>query len=126
MESPVYEFLSQNRDEHKGLIRINATSGHGMSLIYWLVIIIFSIIGSNYFILSAFGWHHFFVAISYLLSDKTTSTSDMVCVLEPDKFIYTETESRNTWKDLRSSIGLAIANILFATLLLSVALYLIR
>jgi len=118
VESPVYEFLTKNRIKYEGLIRINSASGHALSLIYWVIFIIaFSVIGSNYFILCAFAWHHGFLAISYLLSDKTTSTSDMVCVLEPDKFIYTETESRNTLKDLFAGIGLAIVNILFATLL---------
>ena len=129
VESPVYEFLSQNRAKYKGLIRINAASGHAISLIYWIIsIIAFSIIGSNYFILSAFMLHHivivcfdFFGYKTFLANHKTTSKvtggSDMVGIFRPDKFIYIKTESRDTRKDLLMSIGFAFVNILSAVLL---------
>jgi len=127
VESPVYEFLSQNRAKYKGLIRINAASGHAISLIYWIIsIIAFSIIGSNYFILSAFMLHHivivcfdFFGYKTFLANHKTTSKvtggSDMVGIFRPDKFIYIKTESKNTKNGLFVSIFLAfvVASISF-------------
>ena len=74
---------------------MNAASGHGMSMIYWTIFIIpFSVIGSNDFIKYVFAVYHGFLAFFGIVHciffrvGKITGTSDTICVLWPDEFIY--------------------------------------
>jgi len=122
MESPVYEFLAQNKVKYKGLIRINATSGHIMSLLYWIICIIaFSAIGLNNFILYVFAVHHGFLAflglvygMFFLASHKITGASDAICMFRPDKFSYIKSESKNSLIKLFLSIVATFA-VVFAS-----------